>query len=70
MGATGRRRVWIGVALVALAAVALHQYADLGRLLTLESLKGSRDALVASYHQSPGTFIVERAAATDPPSSV
>ena len=58
MGATGRRRVWIGVALVALAAVALHQYADLGRLLTLESLKGSRDALVASYHQSPGTFIV------------
>ena len=57
MGATGRRRVWIGVALVALAAVALHQYADLGRLLTLESLKGSRDALVASYHQSPGTFI-------------
>ena len=57
MGATGRRRVWIGVALVALAAVALHQYADLGRLLTLESLKGSRDALAASYHQSPGTFI-------------
>ncbi len=57
MAAPAQRRVWIGLALLALAAVALYQYGDLGRLLTLESLKGSHGALVARYQQSPDTFI-------------
>ncbi len=47
------RGVWIAVAVAAVAAVLLYQYFDLGRLLTLDTLKSSRDALVAAYQQRP-----------------
>ena len=57
MAAPSRRGVWIGVALLALAVIAAYLYFDLGKLLTLDSLKSSRDGLVAGYRQSPMTFI-------------
>jgi pyruvate/2-oxoglutarate dehydrogenase complex dihydrolipoamide dehydrogenase (E3) component/uncharacterized membrane protein YdjX (TVP38/TMEM64 family) len=52
-GPRARRGLWLAVAVAAVAAVLLYQYFDLGRLLTLEALKASRDALVAAYQQRP-----------------
>ena len=48
-----RRELWIGALLLALLAVGLYVYFDLGRLLTLETLKSSRDGLLALYHRQP-----------------
>ena len=48
-----KRTLWIGVGLFALGALLLYRHYDLGRLLTLESLKSSRDALVGLYQQRP-----------------
>jgi pyruvate/2-oxoglutarate dehydrogenase complex dihydrolipoamide dehydrogenase (E3) component/uncharacterized membrane protein YdjX (TVP38/TMEM64 family) len=48
-----RRGLWLAAAVAAVAAVLLYQYFDLGRLLTLDTLKASRDALVAAYQQRP-----------------
>ncbi len=68
MAAPPKRALWVGVGLAALVAVGLYGYFDLGRLLTLESLKSSRDALVGLYDQKPlatalGFFAVYVAAA-------
>ncbi|MDQ6685229.1 MAG: FAD-dependent oxidoreductase, partial [Pseudomonadota bacterium] len=48
-----RRGLWIGALLLALLAVGLYFYFDLGRLLTIESLKSSRDSLLALYQRRP-----------------
>ena len=48
---------WAAAALVVLATVTAYLAFDLGRLLTLDSLKSSRDGLLALYGQSPGRFI-------------
>lgn len=51
---TGKRiALWVGVALVAAAAIALYQHFGLGRLLTLDTLKASRDALSAHVDADP-----------------
>ena len=55
--AASRKFVWLAVAAVVVAVVVAYFYFGLGKLLTLDSLKGSRDALVASYRAAPGTFI-------------
>jgi pyruvate/2-oxoglutarate dehydrogenase complex dihydrolipoamide dehydrogenase (E3) component/uncharacterized membrane protein YdjX (TVP38/TMEM64 family) len=52
-GPRARRGLWLAVAVAAVAAVLLYQTFDLGRLLTLEALKASRDTLVAAYQQRP-----------------
>jgi pyruvate/2-oxoglutarate dehydrogenase complex dihydrolipoamide dehydrogenase (E3) component/uncharacterized membrane protein YdjX (TVP38/TMEM64 family) len=48
-----KRWLWIGVAVIAAIAVWAYLHYDLGRLLTLESLKSSRDALVGAYQARP-----------------
>lgn len=53
MAAPSRRWVGLGLLLAAVAAALLYRHFELGRLLTLESLKASRDALVALYQQAP-----------------
>ena len=53
MMAALRKTRWIAVAVVVLAAFALYQHFDLGRLLTLDSLKASRDALSAQVDAHP-----------------
>ena len=53
MTTPSRRWGWLGLLLAAVAAVLLYRHFELGRLLTLESLKASRDALVALYQQAP-----------------
>ncbi|MBL0418738.1 FAD-dependent oxidoreductase [Ramlibacter sp. AW1] len=53
MSAARRRVTWIGAGAVAIAAVLLYRHFDLGQLLTLEQLKASRDALVATYRDQP-----------------
>ena len=68
MAAPSKRALWIGVGLAALVAVGLYGYFDLGRLLTLDSLKSSRDVLVGLYDKQPlatalGFFMVYVAAA-------
>jgi uncharacterized membrane protein YdjX (TVP38/TMEM64 family)/thioredoxin reductase len=49
MAAPSKRRLWILAAIVALLALVSYRYFDLGRLLTLDTLKASRDGLVAAY---------------------
>ncbi|MBC7939558.1 MAG: VTT domain-containing protein, partial [Chitinophagaceae bacterium] len=46
--------MWVAALLLALLAVGLYFHYDLGRLLTLESLKSSRDSLLAQYQRQPG----------------
>jgi pyruvate/2-oxoglutarate dehydrogenase complex dihydrolipoamide dehydrogenase (E3) component/uncharacterized membrane protein YdjX (TVP38/TMEM64 family) len=53
MAAPSKRALWVGIGIVALLALVLYQYFDLGKLLTLESLKSSRDTLVALYQNKP-----------------
>ncbi len=48
-----RNSLWIAIAVVVLAALAVYQHFDLGRLLTLDSLKASRDALSAQVDAHP-----------------
>jgi hypothetical protein len=50
-----RRRtlLWVGAALVAVAAGWAYRQFDLGTLLTLEQLKAGRDALVEDYDARP-----------------
>jgi hypothetical protein len=45
--------LWIGVGLALLATVLLYRQVDLGRLLTLDNLKASRDALVGAWLARP-----------------
>ena len=53
MAAASKRPVWIGLALVAIAALFLYRHFGLGTLLTLDALKSSRDSLVALYQSRP-----------------
>jgi len=55
MAAPSRKALWFGAAIVAVAAVLLYQQLDLGRLLTLENLKASRDGLAGAYRSQPVT---------------
>ena len=53
MAAGSRKGVWIGAGVAASVAVALYLHFDVGRLLTLENLKASRDVLVGAYQVRP-----------------
>jgi len=68
MAASSKRPLWIGLAILAAAAVWAYRQFGLGELLTLETLKSSRDSLVALYQSRPlfaaaGFFAVYVAAA-------
>ncbi len=53
-----RTPLWIALAIAALALLWAWQHFDLGRLLTLESLKNSREALAALVAQRPALSVV------------
>jgi dihydrolipoamide dehydrogenase len=53
MAAPSKRPVWIGLAVLAVAAVFVYRHFGLGELLTLDTLKSSRDSLVALYQSRP-----------------
>lgn len=55
---TSRRQRWLWAAFALALGIAavLYRHFDLGSLLTLDALKGSRDALVAQFRQSPAAF--------------
>ena len=53
MATRARKSLWLGLGLMVLVVLAVYQQFDLGRLLTLESLKSSRDALVGAYQSQP-----------------
>ena len=53
MAAPSRKLLWLGLGVAALVVVLLYRQFDLGRLLTLENLKGSRDLLVGAYQSQP-----------------
>ncbi|MEO5882175.1 MAG: FAD-dependent oxidoreductase [Caldimonas sp.] len=53
MAAPSRTALWIGAGVALVVAVALYLHFDLGRLLTLEHLQASRDALVGAYQERP-----------------
>ena len=53
MAAALKRAMWIGAGLAALAAVLAYRHFELGRLLTLDTLQASRDALVGTYQAQP-----------------
>ena len=57
MAAPSRRVLWIAVALAAVAAVLAYRHFELGRWLTLDQLKASRDALVGAYQAQPLTIV-------------
>jgi pyruvate/2-oxoglutarate dehydrogenase complex dihydrolipoamide dehydrogenase (E3) component/uncharacterized membrane protein YdjX (TVP38/TMEM64 family) len=68
MAASSKRPLWIGLAILAVAAVWAYRHFGLGDLLTLDALKSSRDSLVALYQSRPlfaaaGFFAVYVAAA-------
>ena len=48
MSARGRTALWVGAGVALLAAAALYRHFELGRLLTLDNLKASRDALAGA----------------------
>lgn len=54
MARPGRGALQAGIGIVLVALVALYLHFDLGRLLTLDQLKTSRDALVGAYQSQPG----------------
>jgi pyruvate/2-oxoglutarate dehydrogenase complex dihydrolipoamide dehydrogenase (E3) component/uncharacterized membrane protein YdjX (TVP38/TMEM64 family) len=68
MTKVSRGTLWFAIGVVAVVAIALYQHFGLGRLLTLESLKASRDALSLAYQNQPlltlGLFFVSYVAAT------
>ncbi|HPA89903.1 MAG TPA: FAD-dependent oxidoreductase [Quisquiliibacterium sp.] len=49
---------WVAVAVVVVLAVLLYRHFELGRLLTLDQLKASRDALVGTYQARPVTTLL------------
>ncbi len=57
MAAPSKRATWIAVAVLALAAVLAYRHYELGRWLTLDQLKASRDALLGSYQAQPLTVL-------------
>jgi pyruvate/2-oxoglutarate dehydrogenase complex dihydrolipoamide dehydrogenase (E3) component/uncharacterized membrane protein YdjX (TVP38/TMEM64 family) len=48
-----RKAVWVGAGVALLGAVSAYLYFDLGQWLTLEQLRASRDALLATFHARP-----------------
>jgi pyruvate/2-oxoglutarate dehydrogenase complex dihydrolipoamide dehydrogenase (E3) component/uncharacterized membrane protein YdjX (TVP38/TMEM64 family) len=63
-----RRPLWLALALAAVLMAVLYRHFDLGRLLSLDTLKASRDSLVVLYQQRPlatllGFFTIYVAAA-------
>ncbi len=53
MAAGARRALWVGAGVAVVALAVTYEHFDLGRLLTLEQLKASRDALVGAYQARP-----------------
>ena len=53
MAAPARKALWIAAAIALLLVAVLYQHFDLGRLLTLDQLKASRDALVGAWQARP-----------------
>ena len=53
MAAPSKRSLWIGAGVLALVAVLLYRYLGLADLLTLDSLKASRNTLSALYADRP-----------------
>ena len=53
MATPSKGPLWIGLAIVVAAAVWAYQHFGLGQLLTLDTLKSSRDSLVALYQSRP-----------------
>ena len=53
MPAVSRKALWVGAGIALFIAVALYQYFDVGRLLTLDNLKASRDGLAAAWQDRP-----------------
>ena len=53
MATPSRKSLWLGLGVIALVVFLLYRQFDLGRLLTLESLKNSRDLLVGAYQGQP-----------------
>ena len=49
---------WVAVAVVVVLAVLLYRHFELGRLLTLDQLKASRDALAGAYQARPVTTLL------------
>jgi pyruvate/2-oxoglutarate dehydrogenase complex dihydrolipoamide dehydrogenase (E3) component/uncharacterized membrane protein YdjX (TVP38/TMEM64 family) len=56
-GPRNKRWLWIAVAVVAAIAVWAYGHYDVGRWLTLEQLKSSRDALVSTYEARPAATL-------------
>jgi pyruvate/2-oxoglutarate dehydrogenase complex dihydrolipoamide dehydrogenase (E3) component/uncharacterized membrane protein YdjX (TVP38/TMEM64 family) len=53
MATRSKAGLWLGVATAAVVVVLLYRYFDFGRLLTLDTLKASRDGLLALYRDQP-----------------
>jgi len=53
MAAVPKAVMWVGAGIAALVAVLAYRHFELGQLLTLDNLKGSRDALVSAYQAQP-----------------
>jgi pyruvate/2-oxoglutarate dehydrogenase complex dihydrolipoamide dehydrogenase (E3) component/uncharacterized membrane protein YdjX (TVP38/TMEM64 family) len=53
MAAVPKAAKWIGAGVAALMVALAYRHFELGQLLTLDTLKGSRDALVAAYQAQP-----------------
>jgi len=53
MATRSKAGLWLGVAAAAVVVVLLYRHFDLGRLLTLDNLKASRDSLLALYRDQP-----------------
>jgi pyruvate/2-oxoglutarate dehydrogenase complex dihydrolipoamide dehydrogenase (E3) component/uncharacterized membrane protein YdjX (TVP38/TMEM64 family) len=53
MATRSKAGLWLGVAAAAVVVVLLYRHFDLGRLLTLDTLKASRDSLLALYRDQP-----------------
>ena len=58
MSARGRTALWVGAGVALLAAAALYRHFELGRLLTLDNLKASRDALAGAYEARPWVTVL------------
>jgi pyruvate/2-oxoglutarate dehydrogenase complex dihydrolipoamide dehydrogenase (E3) component/uncharacterized membrane protein YdjX (TVP38/TMEM64 family) len=58
MATPSRRALWIGVAVAAVAQVALYRHFGIGELLTLDRLKESRESLTALHQARPAATLL------------